>query len=185
MSGRYGRPPPGRDTGRLGDGKDIPRVRLSLLDSLLDDAPNPAEAPFSSGEAMDALRRSVRRDLEALLNARRRWRSWPAHYAELRVSPLAYGIPDFAAGAFNDPRRREGLRAELEETIRRFEPRFSSVRVTVPDAKNKLDATLRLRIDAMLHAEPAPEPISFDTLFDAATADVVVHTRREDYGRDV
>lgn len=186
MSGRYGRPPPGRDAGRLGNGRDVPRVRLSLLDSLLDDAPNSlTEPPPSPGEAMDALRRSVRRDLEALLNARRRWRSWPARYAELRVSPLAYGIPDFAAGAFNDPRRREGLRAELEDAIRRFEPRFSSVRITVLDAKDKLDATLRLRIDAMLHAEPAPEPISFDTLFDAATADVVVRTRREDRDRDV
>lgn len=186
MSGRIGRPAPGRDAGRLNDARDAPRVRLSLLDSLLDDAPDsPAEPPPSPGEAMDALRRSVRRDLEALLNARRRWRSWPARYTELRVSPLAYGIPDFAAGAFNDPRRREGLRAELEDTIRRFEPRFASVRITVLDNKDKLDTMLRLRIDAMLHAEPAPEPISFDTLFDASTADVVVRTRREDHDRDV
>lgn len=186
MSERIGRPPPGRDAARWDGGREVPRVRLSLLDSLLDDAPDSqTEVPPSPAEAMEALRRSVRRDLEALLNARRRWRSWPARYAELRVSPLAYGIPDFAAGAFNDPRRREGLRAEVEDAIRRFEPRFASVRVSLVDAKDKLDATLRLRIDALLHAEPAPEPIAFDTLVDATTADVVVRTRHEDHGRDV
>ena len=185
MSGRSGRPPPARD-GTRSDGRDATRVRLPLLDSLLDDAPDsPADVPPSPAEAMAALRHSVRRDLEALLNARRRWRSWPARYAELRVSPLAYGIPDFAAGAFNDPRRREGLRAEVEDAIRRFEPRFASVRVSLVDTKDKLDATLRLRIDALLHAEPAPEPIAFDTLVDATTANVVVRTRHEDHGRDV
>jgi type VI secretion system protein ImpF len=31
---------------------------------------------------------------------------------------------------------------------------------------------LRLRIEAVLHAEPAPEPVAFDTLVDAATAEV-------------
>ena len=59
---------------------------------------------------MAALRNSVRRDLEALLNARRRWRSWPAHMTQLATSPIGYGIPDFASGAFNDARRREELR---------------------------------------------------------------------------
>ena len=53
----------------------------------------------------------MRRDLEALLNARRRWRSWPAGYRELEISPVGYGISDFAAGAFNDPEQREQLRA--------------------------------------------------------------------------
>lgn len=186
MSGRFMRPPPGRDADRPDADRDPPRVRLSLLDSLLDDAPDsPTETPPSPAEAMEVLRDGVRRDLEALLNARRRWRSWPARLAELRVSPLAYGIPDFAAGAFNDPRRREQLRAEIEDAIRRFEPRCTSVRVSLLDPKDTLDATLRLRIDALLRAEPTPEPIAFDTLIDATTADVVVRTRHQDRPRDV
>ena len=183
MSGRGGRALLGeRDDRNRGGRGESSRVRLPLLDSLLDDAPDAAvEAPPSPAEAMERLRRSVRRDLEALLNARRRWRSWPQRYAELRVSPLAYGLPDFAAGAFNDPRQREQLRAEVETAIKRFEPRFASVRVTLLEARDKLDATLRLRIDALLRAEPAPEPIAFDTFVDATTADVVVRTRHEGY----
>jgi len=162
-----------RDTVR---GREIgARAQLPLLDRLLDDAPeDERDPPMSAAEAMAALRRGVRRDLENLLNARRRWRSWPAHLKELETSPLAYGIPDFTAGAFNDPRRRQRLRQDIEDTIRRFEPRFVSVHVTLIEREDEqLDGTLHLRIDAELHADPAPEPIAFDTLLDAA-ADLVL-----------
>ena len=88
---------------------------------------------------------------------------------QLATSPIGYGIPDFASGAFNDARRREELRLEIEATIRRFEPRFLSVRVNLIDAQDRLETTLRLRIEAVLHAEPAPESVTFDTLVDPTT----------------
>lgn len=125
------------------------------------------------------LRRAVRRDLEALLNARRRFRSTPARLTALKTSPLAFGIPDYTAGTFADPRQRERLRREIEETIRRFEPRFQTVRVTLLNAKDTLDATLRLRIEALLHAEPAPEPVAFDTEVETSTAEVMVRERAD------
>jgi type VI secretion system protein ImpF len=151
------------------------RAQLPLLDRLIDDAPDDkSDRAISPAETMVVLRNSLRRDLEALLNARRRWRSWSEEYDELAVSPLGYGIPDYAAGAFNEPGKREDLRAEIEDTIRRFEPRFHSLRVTLLDSKNSLEPTLRMRIDALLHADPAPEPVSFDTVVDATTLDVVV-----------
>jgi type VI secretion system protein ImpF len=151
------------------------RVQSPLLDRLIDDAPDQQrDPPVSAGDSLVALRNSVRRDLEALLNARRRWRSWPAHMTQLATSPLGYGIPDFASGAFNEARRREELRSEIEETIRRFEPRFLSVRVHLVDTQERLETTLRLRIEAMLHAEPAPEAVTFDTLVDPTTDEVVV-----------
>jgi type VI secretion system protein ImpF len=142
---------------------------------LIDDAPDQQrDPPMSAADSLIALRNSVRRDLEALLNARRRWRSWPSQLTELATSPIGYGIPDFAAGAFNDAGRREELRIEIENTIRRFEPRFLSVRVHLIDAKDRLETTLRLRIEALLHADPAPEAVAFDTLVDPTTDDVVV-----------
>jgi type VI secretion system protein ImpF len=165
MSGRTG--PANRGTAA--------RVQAPLLDRLIDDAPDQQrDPPVSAGDSLVALRNSVRRDLEALLNARRRWRSWPAHMTQLATSPLGYGIPDFASGAFNEARRQEELRSEIEETIRRFEPRFLSVRVHLVDTQERLETTLRLRIEAMLHAEPAPEAVTFDTLVDPTTDDVVV-----------
>ena len=157
-------------------GGEAQRAQLPLLDRLIDDAPdNERDPPFSAAEAVGVLRRSVRRDIEALLNARRRWRSWPGGYGELALSPVGYGISDFAAGAFNDPEQRDRLRLQIEQTIRRFEPRLAQVKVILADRDGAtLEATLRLRIEALLRVEPAPEPIVFDTLVDPATAEVEV-----------
>ena len=69
---------------------------------------------------------------------------------------------------------REQLRSEIEACILRFEPRFASVNVVLLPGEDSLSASLRLRIEALLHADPAPEPISFDTLVDANTTDVIV-----------
>ncbi len=92
MSGSRGRAVPSRDSAA----QRLPlRAQLPLLDRLIDEAPEQAQdAPISPGEAMSILRRSVRGDIEALLNSRRRWRSWQATFRELSVSPLNYGIPD-------------------------------------------------------------------------------------------
>jgi type VI secretion system protein ImpF len=158
-----------------------PVAQLSLLDRLIDAEPDKQrDPPLSPAESVAALRHSLRRDLEALLNARRRWRSWPEGYSELGISPVGYGIADFSAGAFNDPRRREWLRSDVEQTIRRFEPRLARLRVTLIEPKDRLEARLRLRIEALLRVEPAPEPIAFDTLIDAATAEVMVKHGAED-----
>jgi type VI secretion system protein ImpF len=148
------------------------RVQSPLLDRLIDDPER--DVALSAADSMVALRNSVRRDLEALLNARRRWRSWPAHMTQLATSPIGYGIPDFASGAFSDAGRREELRLEIEATIRRFEPRFLSVRVNLIDTQDRLETTLRLRIEAVLHAEPAPESVTYDTLVDPMTDNIVV-----------
>ncbi len=168
-------------TSRIDAGRRAPaRPQLGLLDRLIDEAPEQTQdEAMSPSVALDRLRRSVRRDVETLLNARRRWRSWPAGLTELAVSPLNFGIPDCTGGKFHGTGEREQLRREIEETIRRFEPRFRSVRVTLTSAEDKLDATLRLRIEALLHAEPAPEPVTFDTIIDPATAEIVVRTRGE------
>jgi type VI secretion system protein ImpF len=149
------------------------RAQLPLLDRLLDDAPDQArDRVASNAEVLETLRAAVRRDLQSLLNARRRWRSWPPALRELATSPIGYGLPDFASGAFGDPARREALRREVEDTIRRFEPRFLSLKVHVLDGTDTLTGTLRLRVEALLDA--APEPVGFDTVLDAARDEVVV-----------
>src|SRR5205807_200155 len=137
-----------------GEKRSIEVAQLSLIDRLIDDDPDKLRDPTRSpAESLDALRRSVRRDLEALLNTRRRWRSWPEGYTELGLSPLGYGISDFSSGAFNDPRRREWLRSEVEQTIRRFEPRIVRLHVTLMEPKDELEATLHLRIEGLLLTE--------------------------------
>jgi type VI secretion system protein ImpF len=150
-------------------------AQTPLLDRLIDEEPGRgADESVSATETVERLRRSVHRDLEALLNARRPWRSVSDEHAALRLSPVGYGIPDFTAGAFNDRRQREVLRMEIEEAIRRFEPRLTQVQVQLADDVDLLRTTLRLRIDALLRVDPAPEPIVFDTMVDTTTADVTL-----------
>ena len=151
------------------------RAQLPLLDRLVDTEPSEAsDRPISVAAAMDMLRLSICNDLEELLNTRRRWRSWDPQLTELERSLVGFGLPDFASGAFTEPRRREELRALIEATIRRFEPRIVSLKVTLVEATDKLSGTLRLRVDALLRAEPAPEPIAFDTVVDLLTKNVTV-----------
>jgi type VI secretion system protein ImpF len=164
-------------SGRAGP-RGGPRAQLPLLDRLIDDEPeHKQDAPMSPAEALLAFRASIRRDLEMLLNGRRRFRTWPARFRQLDTSPLAFGIPDCTAGTFSDRRERETLRAEIEDTIRRFDPRFAQLSVSLVDPEQRgFGSTLRLRIDGIVRAEPQPEPVSFDTTVDAVTTDVVVRT---------
>ena len=147
----------------------------SLLDRLLDDEPgNQREAVKQRHQVLREMKRSVRRDLENLLNTRWRCVSWPPNLEELETSLVNYGIPDFTGIRFASANTQDELRSILEAVIRRFEPRFSKVRVELITNADSLDRTLRFRIDAMLHAEPVVEPVVFDTMLKTSTGDFEV-----------
>jgi len=154
------------------------RVRLPLLDRLMDSDPgSPRDVPVSPAMALETLRAAVRRDMEALLNARRRRWPLPATGPELTTSALGYGIPDATSGTYAMAERREELAQEVERVIRRFEPRLLSVRVTLRESTNEMDRTLRLKVDAVLRTDPIPEPISFETVIEAVSHEVSVTER--------
>lgn len=155
--------------------RPVARARLPLLDRLLDAAPGTPDAPPpSAAQALERLHQAVRRDLEAVLNARRRRLPLPPNLTELQLSPLNYGIPDATSGAYAVPARRIALAREVEATIRRFEPRLMSVRVELVGGEEELGRALRLKVDAVLRADPVPEPVSFETLLEPVSRDVTV-----------
>ncbi|HYZ33145.1 MAG TPA: type VI secretion system baseplate subunit TssE [Crenalkalicoccus sp.] len=158
------------------------RVRLPLFDCLLDADPDaPPDPPLTAQLALERLRRAVRRDVEAVLNARRRRLPTPPHLTELAVSPVGYGVPDPTAGSFTEEDLRIALAREMEVALRRFEPRLFNVQVTLAPLPRGTDATtdrtMHLRIDAFLRTDQVPEPITFDTALRPITLDVAV---RED-----
>ncbi|MGI4796321.1 MAG: GPW/gp25 family protein, partial [Janthinobacterium lividum] len=59
---------------------------------------------------------------------------------------------------------RETIRMAVADAIKRFEPRLTDVRVTLRD-DTSLQSKLRLRIDALLMVEPAPQPYVVETTF--------------------
>ncbi|MGF1732352.1 type VI secretion system baseplate subunit TssE [Photobacterium kasasachensis] len=138
------------------------QVLPSLLDRLLDDAPEQQEERARQFTLRD-LRQSVRHDLENLLNAKVHWHVWPKWYSELDRSLFAYGLPDFSAMPLSSLDGRQRLCRIIEETIRNFEPRFADVTVTVVGDEQPVDRILRLRIHAFFHASPEPEEVTFDS----------------------
>ena len=151
------------------------RARIPLLDRLLDADPEaPERPPATAAIALEVLRAAVRRDLEAVLNARRRRRPLPAHLDQLTISPLGYGIPDATSGAYAIAERRLALAQEVEATIRRFEPRLFNIHVELIGGEDELSRALRLKVDAVLRADPVPEPVSFETLVEPISRDVIV-----------
>ena len=139
-------------------------VRLSVLDRLLDDG-----EPTGVNDLI-ALRESVRRDLESLLNTRRLYVPVSDDYPELQKSVLLFGVPDITSLGRDAPATRSRLLAHIEEAIAVFEPRLTNVRVAIVD--NPSAGGLRqvhFRIQAMLLADPEPLRVAFDTVVDRTT----------------
>ena len=90
------------------------RAQLPLLDRLLDADRSAGEMHSpTAAEALERLHAAVRRDLESLLNARRRRRPLPALLSELGSSVIGYGIPDPTSGAYAVPELRQALVREV------------------------------------------------------------------------
>ena len=142
----------------------------SLLDRLIDGQPDTEREPAKRrNQLLRELKASVQRDLENLLNTRWRCVSWPPELDELETSLVNYGIPDFTGKRFATAQERQTLRRILEQVIRRFEPRFERLAIDLLENKDPTDRRLNFRIDALLKAEPAPEPVVFDTRLETST----------------
>jgi len=155
-----------------------PDIVPSVLDRLLDDQPDLThEAVTYRIDDLRGLKRSVARDLEAMLNTRQEaLAELPADLVEVRRSLIVYGLPDFTAFSLLGTRDRARIRRALEDIIAMFEPRLERVRVTLEDSQAN-ERTLRFRVDGWLRVEPAPEPVTFDTLLQLNTRDYVVRGR--------
>jgi len=154
------------------------RVIPGLLDRLLDDEPETTvEPPWREGQVIRELKRSLRRDLEDLLNARRPLESLPEGLDKLPGSLLNYGLPDLQSIEVRETHDVQRLCRLIEECVSRFEPRLQNVTVApVLDSNQEkpLDRRLRFSIEAMLVAEPLREHVQIRSAVDAGSGAIVV-----------
>jgi type VI secretion system protein ImpF len=156
---------------------DTLRAQLSVLDRLIDERPDEVqERPMTASQTMSRLREAVRRDLEALLNTRERCRGWPQAFREIDDSVVGYGLPDFSVLSLQG-QWRNALSRRVVEAIRRFEPRLTAVNVQFDERRETLERVARFRIEALMAADPAPEPVAFNTQIDAVTRLMAVADR--------
>jgi type VI secretion system protein ImpF len=153
------------------------RVSLSVLDRLIDlDPGSRAEPPGNRLGNIRDLKEAVWRDLSTLLNSRRRTSPVAEEFKECNRSLLVFGLADFTPLSLRSPEDQQKLRRAIATAIATFEPRLSEVSVAL-EQRTELDPVLRYRVEAVLNIEPAPEPISFDTVLHADTGQFQVVNR--------
>jgi type VI secretion system protein ImpF len=147
----------------------------SVLDRLIDHDPQQShEVPRSRNQLLRDLKQAVRRDLENLLNTRIRCIPFRSELSELKQSLVNYGIPDLTGLSLGGPKEREDFRRAVLSTIRQFEPRLKNLVVRIIDQADTIERTIRFHIEAVLLAEPAPEPIAFESTVRLTTGSVDV-----------
>ncbi len=147
----------------------------SVLDRLIDESPGVSqEPPLHVTHVLRELKRSVRRDLEDLLNTRWRGSPLPEHLQELPGSLVNYGIPNFNGTHLQAAQDPDVLTRVIAEAIERFEPRLKQVRVEVLGSNQPLDRTLRFRIEAVLRVDPIEDRVLFNSTIDPSTGNIQV-----------
>ncbi len=154
--------------------KDQLNIQASILERLVDTEPEISYEPVQYRLLdMDQTKKTIIRDLEHLLNTRRRLFPPPATYTEANKSVLVYGLKDFLSMNPENPVIMQKLRHDIHETISRFEPRLKNVTVHIETEEGN-KRNLRFRIAGLLVVEPISEPISFDTYFDVNRGEYVI-----------
>lgn len=150
-------------------------LRSSILDRLIDLEPHLTIEPEKNRhQQLREMRLSVRRDLENLLNTRYRLVEPPDHLTQLENSLLNYGLPDLATVNINNNETKLEFTRDIERMLRKYEPRFKSVKVILQENGDKVERTLRFRVHATLYADPAPETIIFDSTLEPISRTVNV-----------
>lgn len=114
--------------------------------------------------ALEQLKDSVARDLEALLNTRLGVAidAFDAH-PEARASILGYGLVDFAAFSLSSSEDRAAICASLKDAIERHEPRLTEVVAALDDNGGGINR-LQFTIHARLRLAGGFEPVDFNAV---------------------
>jgi len=146
------------------------RLLPSLLDRLIETQPNEDTSSYNpQGLSLSELQANVLRDVQSLLNTRQALTDEIGEDSELRKSLVAFGLPDISNVNPENLEQRASIRAAVEEAIRQFEPRLTSIRVR-EHGENSADRSLVLKVDAVLKVEPNPVPVQFDTVIESGTS---------------
>lgn len=154
--------------------KNRANAQASVLDRLVDTEPHLSrEAVQRRLFDSDQIRASVVRDLENLMNTRRKITVPPPGLEEVSRSLHVYGLPDFSSENPRSPLFQRRLLQAIEQAIARFEPRLRNVAVRLDTSVHR-ERVFSFRITGVLVVEPLSEPVVFDSYYDAKRGNYVV-----------
>ena len=150
-------------------------VTQSVLERLIDrDPANSSEPAPTRAQSVRALKASLRRDLEWLLNTRRTPEAADNQLPDVERSLFNFGLPDMTALSWDSSRDRARLARMIEETLEIFEPRLKRTKVAILEAAPGAQHVMRFQIEGLLDMDPAPELISFDTVLQLSSGEYQV-----------
>ena len=150
----------------------------SLIEKLLDDAPESTGGGVFKSISIEQYKESVARDLEGLLNSRSAFSGEDLdEFPNCRQSLMTYGLCDFSSMSLASAYDRAEICRSLEQAIGRHEPRLTGVQVRL-DSDGRLGGGLHFTIHALLDLQPAREPVSFDALLQPTTLQYSVSRMR-------
>ncbi|HKE29537.1 MAG TPA: type VI secretion system baseplate subunit TssE [Bryobacteraceae bacterium] len=150
-------------------------VTVSVIERLTDREPDVAAEPvLTRAQSVRQLKTSLRRDLEWLLNTRRRPDAVESEYKELEQSMFNYGLADISNLSWDSARDRVRVTRMIERTIATFEPRIKRLKVVSVESAPGLKHVLRFQIEGLLDMDPAPEHVSFDTVLQLSSGDIQI-----------
>jgi type VI secretion system protein ImpF len=141
-------------------------VRRSVLDRLLQTG---EPEPRTWHDSVRQTKAAVARDVEWLLNTRCISTPAPDTLTELRDSVYHYGLPDITSFSADSVTARRELLRNVTDTVQRFEPRLTNVRVREVAKASEGKREIRFVVEGMLRLHPQPEPVAFDTVLEATS----------------
>lgn len=123
--------------------------------------------------SVEEMKKYVFRDVENLLNTRRKILPVPDAYKEVNSSLFVYGIRDFTSQNPRGEFLRQELRSDIEKTILQFEPRLQNLSVILEESEQSKQGII-FRINALMVVEPEVEQVTFDTVLDINTGKYIV-----------
>jgi type VI secretion system protein ImpF len=142
------------------------RFTSGLFDRLDDENDRgPRNSREARARALNDARKSITRDLDALLNTRSGLLPESfATYPEVAKSVVNYGLIDFAGMCMNSDSDQQEICKAVKAAIERQEPRLEKVTVALQAAKGSINR-VEFVIRARLKGAPLSEPMSFNAVF--------------------
>ncbi|MBB5060377.1 type VI secretion system protein ImpF [Granulicella aggregans] len=127
------------------------------------------EQPANQVASLRMIKESLRRDLEAALNTRRHMGTALDGYEHASSSVLNYGMEDLTNIRTSPDGYLLQMQRAIQNCLAEYEPRLTSVTVTVSDLAETSSREVRLQIAAHMQLIPGTETIFFNTVFDVAS----------------
>lgn len=136
-------------------------ITHSLLDRLIDDEPERAIEPAESdAQALERYKVGLRRDLEALLNAKRPDLPGFQLYPEVGETVIGFGIADISTEDLATSGARDRVRRMVAQAIRIHESRLTDIDVEIDDGPTSTG--IRLRISAQLSLTRGKDTVVYE-----------------------